>query len=79
MLQGQKFRGDLLADGQIRSHETAETFASPSAWAIHCKKIVNPEKKSGCGWASVRRGAEVRTGSHRGGGGYRGGGRNACR
>ncbi|KAF0294893.1 MPN domain-containing protein [Amphibalanus amphitrite] len=51
---GQKFRGDLLPDGQIRSHETAETFASPSAWAIHCKKIVNPDKKSGCGWASVK-------------------------
>ena len=28
-------------------------FNSPSAWAIHCKKMVNPFKKSGCGWASV--------------------------
>ncbi|XP_037068484.1 MPN domain-containing protein-like [Pollicipes pollicipes] len=51
---GQKFRGDLLADGQIRSQETSELFSSPSSWAIHCKKIVNPEKKSGCGWASVK-------------------------
>lgn len=21
---------------------------------MHCKRIINPEKKSGCGWASVR-------------------------
>uniref|UniRef100_A0A8B9PIC6 MPN domain containing n=1 Tax=Apteryx owenii TaxID=8824 RepID=A0A8B9PIC6_APTOW len=29
-------------------------FNSPSAWATHCKRLVNPAKKSGCGWASVR-------------------------
>ena len=29
-------------------------FNNPSAWAIYCKKIVNPAKKSGCGWASVK-------------------------
>lgn len=29
-------------------------FNSPSAWATHCKKLVNPAKKSGCGWASVK-------------------------
>lgn len=29
-------------------------FGSPSAWATHCKRLVNPAKKSGCGWASVR-------------------------
>ena len=25
-----------------------------SAWAIYCKKIINPAKKSGCGWASIK-------------------------
>lgn len=53
-LQGQKFVGDLLPDGRIKSIETETIFCSPSAWAMHCKRIINPEKKSGCGWASVR-------------------------
>ncbi|CAH1185842.1 unnamed protein product [Phyllotreta striolata] len=51
---GQKFVGDLLQDGKIRSQETDTVFASPSAWAIACKRFINPEKKSGCGWASVK-------------------------
>ncbi|GFG35992.1 hypothetical protein Cfor_03573 [Coptotermes formosanus] len=51
---GQRFVGDLLPDGKIKSQETDIIFASPSAWAIHCKRIINPEKKSGCGWASVK-------------------------
>ncbi|XP_037050536.1 MPN domain-containing protein CG4751 isoform X2 [Bradysia coprophila] len=51
---GQKFVGDLLADGKIKSQETETIFCSPSAWAMHCKRIINPEKKSGCGWASVK-------------------------
>lgn len=34
--------------------ETSLVFNNPSAWAIYCKKIVNPAKKSGCGWASVK-------------------------
>ncbi|XP_039154573.1 MPN domain-containing protein CG4751 [Drosophila simulans] len=51
---GQKFVGDLLADGKIKSHETETIFLTPSAWAMHCKRIINPEKKSGCGWASVK-------------------------
>lgn len=51
---GQKFIGDLLADGKIKSQETETIFCSPSAWAMHCKRIINPEKKSGCGWASVK-------------------------
>lgn len=46
--------GDLLPDGKIKSQETETIFCSPSAWAMHCKRIINPEKKSGCGWASVR-------------------------
>ncbi|KAK7027370.1 hypothetical protein SK128_009135, partial [Halocaridina rubra] len=52
--QGNKFKGDLLPDGRIKSQETNKIFGTPSAWAIYCKKIVNPDKKSGCGWASVR-------------------------
>nr|CAG4642337.1 EOG090X020Z [Evadne anonyx] len=51
---GQKFEGDLLNDGRIRSAEVQEVFGSPSAWALRCKKIVNPEQKYGCGWSSVR-------------------------
>uniref|UniRef100_A0A1B6DKE7 MPN domain-containing protein n=3 Tax=Clastoptera arizonana TaxID=38151 RepID=A0A1B6DKE7_9HEMI len=51
---GQRFMGDLMTDGKIKSLETDLVFASPSAWAIHCKRIINPEKKSGCGWASVK-------------------------
>lgn len=54
VLKGQKFVGDLLYDGKIKSQETETIFCSPSAWAMHCKRIINPEKKSGCGWASVR-------------------------
>lgn len=46
--------GDLLNDGKIRWVETGQIFNSPSAWATHCKRLVNPAKKSGCGWASVR-------------------------
>ncbi|KAM4658365.1 MPN domain-containing protein isoform 1-T1 [Amazona ochrocephala] len=51
---GKKFVGDLGADGTIRWQETGQVFNSPSAWATHCKRLVNPAKKSGCGWASVR-------------------------
>ena len=43
-----------MPDGKIRWREAGQIFGSPSAWAIHCKKIVKPMKKSGCGWASVR-------------------------
>lgn len=44
----------MLADGKIKSVETETIFCSPSAWAMHCKRIINPEKKSSCGWASIR-------------------------
>ena len=46
---GQTFKGDLMSNGKIKSHETGLVFNNPSAWAIYCKKIVNPSKKSGCG------------------------------
>ena len=51
--QGQKFVADLQPDGRIRWPEADQVFNSPSAWAIYCKRLVNPSKKSGCGWASV--------------------------
>lgn len=51
---GKKFVGDLQPDGRIVWQETGQAFNSPSAWATHCKKLVNPAKKSGCGWASVK-------------------------
>lgn len=51
---GKKFVGDLQPDGRILWQETGQVFNSPSAWATHCKKLVNPAKKSGCGWASVK-------------------------
>jgi len=51
---GQTFKGDLIPAGKIRSVETGLVFNNPSAWAIYCKKIINPAKKSGCGWASVK-------------------------
>ncbi|KAM6107231.1 LOW QUALITY PROTEIN: MPN domain-containing protein [Pterocles gutturalis] len=50
---GKKFVGDLGADGSI-TWQDGQVFGSPSAWATHCKRLVNPAKKSGCGWASVR-------------------------
>lgn len=43
-----------MEDGKIKSQETDIVFASPSAWAIACKRFINPDKKSGCGWASVK-------------------------
>lgn len=54
LLQGRKFIGNLQPDGRIVWQETGQIFNSPSAWATHCKKLVNPAKKSGCGWASVK-------------------------
>ncbi|XP_053228720.1 MPN domain-containing protein isoform X3 [Podarcis raffonei] len=51
---GKKFLGDLMTDGKIVWQETGQVFNSPSAWATYCKKLVNPAKKSGCGWASVK-------------------------
>ncbi|XP_062815858.1 MPN domain-containing protein isoform X3 [Anolis carolinensis] len=51
---GKKFIGDLMTDGKIVWQETGQVFNSPSAWATYCKKLVNPAKKSGCGWASVK-------------------------
>lgn len=53
ILQGQRFEADLLPSGKIRWQGSEEEFSTPSAWATHCKRLVNPIKRSGCGWASV--------------------------
>lgn len=50
---GRKFIADLLPNGKIMTPATKEMFGTPSAWAAHCKRQVNPHKKSGCGWNSV--------------------------
>ncbi|BFZ15440.1 hypothetical protein BsWGS_18479 [Bradybaena similaris] len=51
---GQRFEADLLETGKIKWHGSHEEFNTPSAWALHCKRLVNPIKRSGCGWASVK-------------------------
>lgn len=53
LFQGRKFIADLLPNGKIMTPATKEMFGTPSAWAAHCKRQVNPHKKSGCGWNSV--------------------------
>lgn len=53
LFQGKKFYGDLLPNGRIKMAEAKESFSSPTAWALYCKKIVNPEKRSRCGWGMV--------------------------
>ncbi|KAJ8320924.1 hypothetical protein KUTeg_002511, partial [Tegillarca granosa] len=50
---GKKFYGDLLPNGRIKMAEAKESFSSPTAWALYCKKLVNPEKRSRCGWGMV--------------------------
>uniref|UniRef100_H2Y6K9 RAMA domain-containing protein n=1 Tax=Ciona savignyi TaxID=51511 RepID=H2Y6K9_CIOSA len=49
---GQKYLGDLLNNGKIQWEKVQ--FASPSSWATYIKKKINPSKKSGCGWNSVK-------------------------
>ncbi|CAL1535375.1 unnamed protein product [Lymnaea stagnalis] len=52
---GQRFEADLLENGKIKWPQgSQEEFNTPSAWALHCKRLVNPIKRSGCGWASVK-------------------------
>nr|XP_002122392.1 MPN domain-containing protein-like [Ciona intestinalis] len=47
-----KYLGDLLPNGKILWDNVQ--FPSPSTWATHIKKKINPSKKSGCGWNSVK-------------------------
>ena len=50
----QTWHGALDAAGAIAFQD--QTFYSPSAWAIHCKRLANPGKKADDGWKSVRYG-----------------------
>ena len=51
----QTWHGALDAAGAITFQD--QTFYSPSAWAIHCKRLANPGKKADDGWKSVRYGS----------------------
>ncbi|XP_071502799.1 MPN domain-containing protein-like [Diadema antillarum] len=51
---GRKFTADLMENGKIFWPQENQVFNSPSAWAIHIKSILNPGKRSGCGWSSVK-------------------------
>ena len=51
----QTWHGALDAAGAIAFQD--QTFYSPSAWAIHCKRLANPGKKADDGWKSVRYGS----------------------
>ena len=50
----QTWHGALDAAGAISFQD--QMFYSPSAWAIHCKRLANPGKKADDGWKSVRYG-----------------------
>ena len=50
----QTWHGSLDGNGVIAFAN--QHFHSPSAWAIHCKRIANPGKKADDGWKSVRAG-----------------------
>lgn len=49
----QRFEGELLTDGVIKANESENTYATPTAWALACKRLIS-DKKSGSGWASVK-------------------------
>lgn len=51
----QTWHAALDAAGAISFQD--QTFYSPSAWAIHCKRLANPGKKADDGWKSVRYGS----------------------
>eukprot|EP00116_Pleurobrachia_bachei_P010712 sb/3470974/ len=48
------FEGDLLEDGQVQWKDMNLIFPTPSAWASHCKRLVNPDQKNACGWTTVK-------------------------
>merc|ERR1719427_1624993 len=53
---GHKIVGDLLENAKIsyKTENGVVTYDSPSTWATFVKKGINPQKKSGCGWNSVK-------------------------
>jgi len=58
---GNVYTGDLTEEGEIIcgckvGSCDRRVYTSPSAWAIHCKRNVNPSKKADDGWKSARYG-----------------------
>lgn len=51
--QGRRYIADLLPEGTIRGD--GQIYASPYAWASHCKNQINPDQKTAIGWGHVRR------------------------
>jgi hypothetical protein len=51
---GQMYVSSVEPDGTFVAADGAR-FSSPSAWAIHCKRQTNPEKRSDDGYRSIRR------------------------
>jgi hypothetical protein len=49
---GKRYIADLLPEGTIRGED--QIFASPYAWASHCKNQVNPDQKTAIGWGHIR-------------------------
>lgn len=49
---GKRYTADLLPEGTIQSD--GHIYASPYAWASHCKNLVNPEQKTAIGWGHIR-------------------------
>lgn len=50
-MQGRRYTADLLPEGTIRGD--GQIFASPYAWASHCKNQINPDQKTAIGWGHV--------------------------
>ena len=58
---GNVYTGELTDEGEIicdcmTKKCNRNTYMSPSAWTIHCKRNVNPSKKGDDGWKSARYG-----------------------
>jgi hypothetical protein len=51
---GQTYVASVEPDGTFIAADGTR-FSSPSAWAIHCKRQTNPEKRSDDGYRSIRR------------------------
>ena len=49
--QGRRHSATLLPEGTIQWN--GQIFASPYAWASHCKNLINPHQKTAIGWGHV--------------------------
>ena len=54
----QTFTASITADGRLRGDD-GTLYSSPSAWALHCKRQLQPDKKTDDGYRSVRYGAQA--------------------